>query len=281
MRMHDSLQQEVNEYFESSSAYWQNLYSEKELLPRIYQDRHNTTLAWIRRLGLRKEARILEVGCGAGLMSIALARDGYTVDAMDSTSAMLGTTWQNARIQSVENRIRLHHGDLHDLPFEAHTFDLVIAIGVIPWLHSERVAFEEMQRVLTPGGYLLITADNDARLIRTLDPASCPLFAPLRKVTKRVMQRFGRWSPAAGFQAKRHDRHEVHRLMNRSGFQELRSCTIGFGPFTFFGRRLFPDSTGTRIHKRLQSLASKPRWSPLRWTGSHYLVLAAKVPYVL
>jgi ubiquinone/menaquinone biosynthesis C-methylase UbiE len=281
MRTHDSLQQEVNEYFESSSAYWQNLYSEKELLPRIYQDRHNTTLAWIRRLGLRKEARILEVGCGAGLMSIALARDGYTVDAMDSTSAMLGTTWQNARIQSVENRIRLHHGDLHDLPFEAHTFDLVIAIGVIPWLHSERVAFEEMQRVLTPGGYLLITADNDARLIRTLDPASCPLFAPLRKVTKRVMQRFGRWSPAAGFQAKRHDRHEVHRLMNRSGFQELRSCTIGFGPFTFFGRRLFPDSTGTRIHKRLQSLASKPRWSPLRWTGSHYLVLAAKVPYVL
>jgi ubiquinone/menaquinone biosynthesis C-methylase UbiE len=281
MRTHDSLQQEVNEYFESSSAYWQNLYSEKELLPRIYQDRHNTTLAWIRRLGLRKEARILEVGCGAGLMSIALARDGYTVDAMDSTSAMLGTTWQNARIQSVENRIRLHHGDLHDLPFEAHTFDLVIAIGVIPWLHSERVAFEEMQRVLKPGGYLLITADNDARLIRTLDPASCPLFAPLRKVTKRVMQRFGRWSPAAGFQAKRHDRHEVHRLMNRSGFQELRSCTIGFGPFTFFGRRLFPDSTGTRIHKRLQSLASKPRWSPLRWTGSHYLVLAAKVPYVL
>jgi ubiquinone/menaquinone biosynthesis C-methylase UbiE len=281
MRTHDSLQQEVNEYFESSSAYWQNLYSEKELLPRIYQDRHNTTLAWIRRLGLRKEARILEVGCGAGLMSIALARDGYTVDAMDSTSAMLGTTWQNARIQSVENRIRLHHGELHDLPFEAHTFDLVIAIGVIPWLHSERVAFEEMQRVLTPGGYLLITADNDARLIRTLDPASCPLFAPLRKVTKRVMQRFGRWSPAAGFQAKRHDRHEVHRLMNRSGFQELRSCTIGFGPFTFFGRRLFPDSTGTRIHQRLQSLASKPRWSPLRWTGSHYLVLAAKVPYVL
>jgi ubiquinone/menaquinone biosynthesis C-methylase UbiE len=281
MRTHDSLQQEVNEYFESSSAYWQNLYSEKELLPRIYQDRHNTTLAWIRRLGLRKEARILEVGCGAGLMSIALARDGYTVDAMDSTSAMLGTTWQNARIQSVENRIRLHHGDLHDLPFEAHTFDLVIAIGVIPWLHSERVAFEEIQRVLKPGGYLLITADNDARLIRTLDPASCPLFAPLRKVTKRVMQRFGRWSPAAGFQAKRHDRHEVHRLMNRSGFQELRSCTIGFGPFTFFGRRLFPDSTGTRIHQRLQSLASKPRWSPLRWTGSHYLVLAAKVPYVL
>jgi ubiquinone/menaquinone biosynthesis C-methylase UbiE len=281
MQTHDNLQQEVNEYFESSSAYWQNIYSEKELLPRIYQDRHNTTLAWIRRLGLRKEARILEVGCGAGLMSVALAREGYTVDAMDSTSAMLHITESNARVQGVENRIRVHLADLHALPFEARRFDLVIAIGVIPWLHSERVAFEEMQRVLKPGGYLLITADNDARLIRTLDPASCPLFAPLRKAARRVLQRFGRWSPATGFQAKRHDRQEVHRLMKRSGFQELQSCTVGFGPFTFFGIPLFADSMGTRIHERLQTLASRTRWSPLRWTGSHYLVLAAKIPYAV
>jgi ubiquinone/menaquinone biosynthesis C-methylase UbiE len=198
---------------------------------------------------------------------------------MDSTAAMLDATQQNARVQGVENRIRLHLADLHALPFKARTFDVVIAIGVIPWLHSERVAFEEMQRVLKPGAYLLITADNDARLIRTLDPASCPLFAPLRTMAKHVVQRVGGWSPDTGFQAKRHDRNEIHRLMNRSGFQELRFCTIGFGPFTFFGKRLFPDSTGTRIHHRLQTLASRRRWSPFRWAGSHYLVLATKIPY--
>jgi len=107
MQTHDNLQQEVNEYFESSSAHWQNIYAEKKLLPRIYQDRHNTALAWIRRLGLRKEARILEVGCGAGLMSVELAIDGYTVDAMDATSSMLHITQKNARLQGVKNRIRL------------------------------------------------------------------------------------------------------------------------------------------------------------------------------
>jgi ubiquinone/menaquinone biosynthesis C-methylase UbiE len=213
-------------------------------------------------------------------MSLALAKDGYTVDAMDSTPAMLHITEQNARAHGVDNHIRVHLADLHALPFEARAFDLVVAIGVMPWLHSERVAFEEMQRVLKPDGYLLITADNDARLIRTLDPASCPLFAPLRMIAKRVLQRFGRWSPASGFQAKRHDRHEVHRLMNRSGFQELQSCTLGFGPFTFFGRRLFADSMGARIHRGLQRLASSPR-SPFRWTGSQYLVLAAKIPYAV
>src|SRR5215831_15165047 len=115
MRTQDNLQLEVNAYFESSSAYWQNIYSENQLLPKIYQDRHNTTLAWIRRLGLRMEARILEVGCGAGMMSLALARDGYTVDAMDSTPAMLHITEQNARAQGVDNHIRVHLADLHAL----------------------------------------------------------------------------------------------------------------------------------------------------------------------
>jgi ubiquinone/menaquinone biosynthesis C-methylase UbiE len=277
MRTHVNLQQEVNQYFESSSEHWEKIYGGDQLLPRIYQERHNTSLAWIRKLGLRKDARILEIGCGAGLMSVALAKDGYTVDAVDSTPAMLDMTSRCARDQGVENRIRLHLADVHALTFEARTFDLVIAIGVLPWLHSERIAVEEIHRVLKHRGYLLVTADNNARLIRILDPLSCPLFSPLRRIAKRLLRRSGRSSPTMGFQAKRHDRNGVHRLMNRSGFQELQTCTIGFGPFTFFGKGMFPDSTGIGLHRRLQTLASREGWSPLRWTGSHYVVLAAKI----
>ena len=103
-------------------------------------------------------------------MTVALARNGYTVDALDPTDAMLQMTRNGAAHQSVRDRVRLHSADVHALPFQAHTFDVVIAIGVIPWLHSERVALQEMQRVLKPGGYLLVTADNNARLDRILDP---------------------------------------------------------------------------------------------------------------
>src|SRR5262249_48040128 len=127
--------------------------------PAIYQDRHNTALGWIQDLGLHPGARILEVGCGAGLLTIALARGGYTVDALDSTMTMLQMTRNDAAHHGVQEQIRMHSADVHALPFQAHTFDLVIAIGVIPWLHSERLALREMQRVLKPGGFLLVTAD--------------------------------------------------------------------------------------------------------------------------
>src|SRR6266850_831283 len=191
---------QANEYFESSAPYWQKVYSGDGLLPVIYRDRHNTSLGWIGELGLHADARILEVGCGAGLITVALARNGHTIDALDSTMAMLQMTRKDAVDQGVQDQIRLHTADVHALPFDAQTFDLVIAIGVIPWLHSEQAALHEMHRVLKPGGYLLATVDNNARLNRLLDPLSSPIFKPLRAAAKRLLELCGAWSPDPRFQ---------------------------------------------------------------------------------
>src|SRR5262245_22137320 len=57
-------QQKVDSYFESSSAYWKSIYIDETLLPRIYQDRQDAALRWIRELGLQANARILDAGCG-------------------------------------------------------------------------------------------------------------------------------------------------------------------------------------------------------------------------
>jgi ubiquinone/menaquinone biosynthesis C-methylase UbiE len=272
-----SSQQSVRDYFESTAAYWKAVYSDDRLEPAIYQDRHNTALAWIQDLDLHPSARILEVGCGAGFITTALARAGYIVDALDPTPAMLQTTRDAAACHGVQHQIRMHAADVHALPFRAHTFDLVIAIGVIPWLHSERQALREMQRVLTPGGYLLVTADNNARLDRILDPRSSPVGSPLRLVAKGLLRLCGLWSPASGFQPKRHDPLEFDRVVRECGFENVKCCTVGFGPFTFLGKALFPDAIGVKLHRSLQTLASTPGLSFLRWTGSHYLTLATKV----
>jgi len=267
----------VNAYFESSAEYWKEIYSDdKLLLPTIYQERHNTTLDWIWNLGLPTVSRILEVGCGAGLVTINLAQSGHTVDAMDSTAAMLQIARSGALHQGVRERIRLHLADVHALPFETQTFDLVIAIGVIPWLHSERVALLEMHRVLKYGGYLLVTADNNARLNRILDPLSNPIFTPLRAAAKGLLRLCGKWPPKSGFQPKRHYPRELHHMLGSCNFINIKSRTVGFGPFTLLGKELLGDRVGVKLHRQLQRLAAEKSFSPLRWTGSHHLVLAAK-----
>jgi hypothetical protein len=121
-----------------------------------------------------------------------------------------------------------------------------------------------------------VTADNNARLDRILDPLSSPLAAPLRLAAKRFLRLCGLWSPASGFQPKRHYPGEIDRSMGECGFEHVKSCTVGFGPFTFLGKALFSDTVGVRLHRRLQTLASRRGLSLLRWTGSHYLVLVTK-----
>jgi len=269
-------QKYVTDYFESTADYWRRIYSDDRLLPAIYQDRHNTALRWIQDLNLGRGARILEIGCGAGLMTSALARRGYTVHALDSTLAMLEMTGNEAGHQRVRHRIRMHSADVHALPFRAGTFDLVVAIGVVPWLHSERLALQEMRRVLKPAGRLLVTADNNARLDRILDPRSSPLSAPLRLVAKLCLRLCGLWPAPCGFQPKRHYPREFNRLVGECGLEPVRFSSVGFGPFTFLGNTLVTDAIGIKVHRRLQTLVWRRGLSPLRWTGSHYLVLAAK-----
>jgi ubiquinone/menaquinone biosynthesis C-methylase UbiE len=269
-------QQGVINYFESSATYWKSVYASGQLTSAIYRARHNTALRWVRKIGLPVGARVLDIGCGAGLVTVALSRQGHSVDAMDAASAMLEMTRTHAVRHRVGDRVRLHLGDVHSLNFAANTFDIVIALGVLPWLHSEEVALHEMNRVLKPGGYLLVTADNNARLNRMFDPLSCPVFKPLRATAKHFLELCGAWTPPSGFQSKRHYPRELNRLIASCGFETLKSCTLGFGPFTVFGKKLFEESTSIQLHRSLQMASTRLGLYPLRWTGSHYVVLARK-----
>src|SRR5262249_36499168 len=151
--------------------------------------RHAAAIEWVVELGLSPASRVLEIGCGAGLLAAELARMGYSVDAVDSVPAMVEQTIRNAFDNGITQRVQAFLADVHALPFPSCRFDLVIAIGVIPWLHDERAALLEMQRVLAAGGHLIVTADNESRLNRILDPVFSPALRPFRKAVKLVVDR--------------------------------------------------------------------------------------------
>ena len=268
-------QQQVNAYFQSSSDYWKRIYKTRDLLPLIYQRRHAAVLEWVAQLQLPQTAKILEIGCGAGELTSDLARIGYSVEAVDSVPAMVDLTTQNAVCNGVGDRVQASLADVHALPFPAEKFDAVIAIGVIPWLHDEDLALLEMQRVLKPGGYLIVTADNQWRLNHILDPLSSPLSRPFRSVVKFILRSAGLRTEPREFQPKRHTPAQVNRLLHVSGFRKIDSRCVGFGPFTAFRRPLLTSNLGMALHLRLQSLADR-RVPPFDVTGLHYLALARK-----
>ncbi len=266
-------QKRVNAYFQSAALYWKEIYQLEDVYATIHRERRTMVLEFVDQLALPRGSRILEIGCGAGLTTVALAQRGYLVDAVDTVRAMLDLTRQAAAEAGLEKRVRTSTADAHQLALPSSSFDLVLAIGVVPWLHALPKALQEMARVIRPGGYLIVNSDNRRRLNNLLDPLRLPAMKSMRGRVSRILQRFGLRQPLArshGYSLK-----EFDSFLARVGFDTVKSRTLGFGPFSFFNHEFLPDSIGVRIHRKLQKLADQ-NYPVIRSTAAQYLVLARK-----
>jgi len=95
--------------------------------------------------------RALDIGCGAGHTSFALARAGAEVTAVDLTDAMLDETRRGAVERGLAN-VHVAPGDAEALAFPDASFDVVVSrLAAHHFPHPERFV-AEASRVLRPGG---------------------------------------------------------------------------------------------------------------------------------
>jgi ubiquinone/menaquinone biosynthesis C-methylase UbiE len=262
----------VNAYFDSTASYWDRVYRGAQLQDLIYQRRQRFVLAYVDAAALPPQASALEIGCGAGHLTIELAERASEVEAVDASEAMVQATRTRVREAGISERVSVRQADAHPLPFEAARFDLVVAVGVIPWLHSPAQAVAEMARVLRPGGQLVLTADNRARLTSFTDPRRVIAVAPLKRLYRAL-----RSSDAGAAVSRFHSPRAVDRMLAAAGLRPSARRTVGFGPLSFMGRSIFEGAIGSTIDERLQALADRGVRG-LRWTGWHYVVRAEKTP---
>jgi D-aspartate ligase len=266
----------VDRHFAMDKAYWTDIYERQTVDGLGYRRRRATALAWIGELGSPDMTRVLEVGGGAGLMSVDLAERGYSVTSIDTVAAMNEDTIRLARERGVAEHVRTVRADVHELPFDDVSFDLVVALGVLPWLHDPGQALSEMARVLRPNGYMLITADNALRLADWLDVYRNPGLRTMRDRAGQVFLpgRTGR-SPSAGPVARRTLPRTLDADLARRGLSKIKSATIGYGPLTLGNRQVLSQRDSVRLHLMLQRLGDRSV-VVIRDVGAHYVVLARK-----
>lgn len=272
------LQQRITAYFEVTASSWDDLYSEEGLRAEIFRRRQETVLAWIDALDLPPAPRVLDVGSGAGHLTVQLANRGFDVSAIDPSASMRERTRARVEASGFGGQVTVSDADVQALPYNDGEFDLAVALGVLPWIPHPSVGVAEMSRVLKQGGFLIVTADNAWRLTFWLDPRLWPAHAPLRRFLKRVIKTLrSRNGVPVDLEAAptHHTIMYVDRLLG-STVTKVRAATVGFGPVTLNGRSLTSNRRGVAIHRRLQRLAD--RGIPiLRSAGTHYIVLARKV----
>ena len=108
----------------------------------------------LRLAGDVKGRRVLDVGCGDGMLAVALRERGVEVVGIDASPAMIEAAKQRARRHGAD--IAFEVADARRLPFPAESFDLVTAIAILCFVEDAAPVFGEIARVLRPGGRLVI-----------------------------------------------------------------------------------------------------------------------------
>lgn len=259
--------------FHGEAEYWNDVYSSPGLEGRVYRDRHERVLRLLARAKLPKPARVLDIGCGAGMLTAALAERGDDVVAVDPVQRMVDLTRARIEEQSLAERVTVEVGDVYTLPLADASVDAAVAVGLLPWLRAPEHALAEIGRVVRPRGYLIVTTDNAARLSHVLDPRLSPYTEPLRRRVNALLHR----DP----QSSAEEIHsftlplDVDGLLEEAGFRKRASASAGFAPLSFWGRPYLRGRAGERLHASLQSLADRGV-PPARSLGAHYIVLAQK-----
>jgi ubiquinone/menaquinone biosynthesis C-methylase UbiE len=258
----------VDQHFDRAAQYWEDVYQHRDVTGQIYRERQAAVLRMVDTLFLRRNTRILEVGCGAGATSVALASRMYRVEAVDSVEKMISATRRLAAQAGVSDLVSSRMADIHSLPYADGEFELVLAIGVMPWMPSLRAPLRELARVVAPGGHLIVTADNSIRISRLLDPVGSAIHF-VGNTLRRLKLR------SNGAVARMYTPSQFNAALKAAGFEVERGRTIGFGPITFAKHGVLPQSIGLTVHRKCQDLADN-RIRIVRSLGSHYVVLARK-----
>ncbi|MES2200377.1 MAG: bifunctional 2-polyprenyl-6-hydroxyphenol methylase/3-demethylubiquinol 3-O-methyltransferase UbiG [Chlamydiota bacterium] len=114
---------------------------------------------WIEKVIQEKKphpCKILDIGCGAGLLTNPLAKQGHIVSGIDLSPSSL----EVARKLDMTNSVHYKTAKAEELPFAENSFDVVCAMDLLEHVNDPSLVIKEASRVLKPDGLFFFHTFN-------------------------------------------------------------------------------------------------------------------------
>lgn len=110
------------------------------------------------RLGvsLPSGARVLDLGCGNGIITEALGKAGFQVTGLEPSSEAI----RRARHEHGHENVEYLQGELGDQTFPTRGFDAIVCSEVLEHVPDPIALLNQMQPLIRPGGRLILTVPN-------------------------------------------------------------------------------------------------------------------------
>ncbi len=117
-----------------------------------------TNLFLAERAGIKPGNYLLDAGCGAGGPAIDIAQNipDVRIEGITISEEQANTARKLVQQAGLAERIQIHVGDYHELPFADNVFDVVYLFETVGYSYDFSKLFSEVYRVLRPHGILYI-----------------------------------------------------------------------------------------------------------------------------
>lgn len=119
--------------------------------------------------------RLLDAGCGAGLLPLLARLRGATVAGLDASAPLIAIARE--RLPAADLRV----GELETLPFDDGSFDAVTAVNSVIFAADPDAALRELRRVVRAGGRVVVAVwgpPDRNQFSRAVMPRVAPLMPP-------------------------------------------------------------------------------------------------------
>jgi ubiquinone/menaquinone biosynthesis C-methylase UbiE len=105
-----------------------------------------------------QRGRIIDVGCGFGATNIVLAKhfQDSEIFGIDLSDPLLRLANLSAQAANLGERVRFEKADVHQIPYENDSFDIVLSINMLHLVENHIKMLNEIERILVPNGFLFI-----------------------------------------------------------------------------------------------------------------------------
>jgi ubiquinone/menaquinone biosynthesis C-methylase UbiE len=258
--------QRTAQLFDSVAAGYANGYKNGSFFSYYFNRRLEIVLDSLRNY---EQAKILDVGCGPGMMAEQSIERGFEFFGIDISEKMIGECIKNfGHVSSVHFSV----GKVQNLEFPDSFFDVILCMGVLEYVDRDEMegAVSEMLRVLKPGGRIIISLMNRNSFFAWHRRARNSISRLIRRSDQN--ESYDDQAESYDGLSRSFDAKSFCTLLNSKSLNNINVLFFGLNIYPYFWEGKIPDRLRIKLSKGLDSIIR----GKFKWPYMAFVVKATK-----